>query len=83
MIDDGYLQAVITSVGDDWLELEFINSGELKSHKSLSIREIDLALPFMTDKDIHDLKFGVDQGVDVIAASFVRCAEDIESMRKC
>ncbi|MEF9497496.1 pyruvate kinase [Chlamydia sp. 04-14] len=83
LIDDGYIQAVVTSVSDDHLELEFINSGELKSHKSLSIREIDLALPFMTDKDINDLKFGVAQGVDVIAASFVRYAEDIESMRKC
>ncbi|BAE81108.1 pyruvate kinase [Chlamydia felis Fe/C-56] len=83
LIDDGYIQAIVVSTGDDHLELEFINSGELKSNKSLSIREIDLALPFMTDKDIADLKFGVEQGVDVIAASFVRCAEDIESMRKC
>ncbi|AHK63313.1 pyruvate kinase [Chlamydia avium] len=83
LIDDGYIQAVVSSVHDDCLELEFVNSGELKSYKSLSIRGIELALPFMTDQDIHDLKFGVEQGVDCIAASFVRCAEDIEIMRKC
>ncbi|WP_348662846.1 pyruvate kinase [Chlamydia vaughanii] len=83
LIDDGYIQAVVSSAGDDYLELEFVNAGELKSYKSLSIRDIDLALPFMTDKDIDDLKFGVEQGVDVIAASFVRYAEDIEIMRKC
>ncbi|WP_284441679.1 pyruvate kinase [Chlamydia gallinacea] len=83
LIDDGYIQAVVSSVHEDYLELEFVNSGELKSYKSLSIRGIELALPFMTDQDIQDLKFGVEQGVDCIAASFVRCSEDIEIMRKC
>lgn len=82
LIDDGYIQAVIASVGQEYLELEFMNSGELKSYKSLSIKDIDVALPFMTDKDISDLQFGVNQGVDLIAASFVRYAEDIEIMRK-
>ncbi|EPP35598.1 pyruvate kinase [Chlamydia ibidis] len=83
LIDDGYIQAVITGVGEQELEIEFLNSGELKSYKSLSIRDIDLALPFMTDKDIADLRFGVEQGIDVIAASFVRYPEDVETIRKC
>lgn len=83
LIDDGYIQAVVASAHEDYLELEFVNSGELKSYKSLSIRGIELALPFMTDQDIRDLQFGVEQGVDCIAASFVRCAEDVEIMRKC
>ncbi|ANH78882.1 Pyruvate kinase [Candidatus Chlamydia sanziniae] len=83
LIDDGYLHGVVTASGTDSLELEFINSGELKSHKSLSIRGLDVALPFMTEQDISDLKFGVEQGIDIIAASFVRYGEDIETMRKC
>ncbi|WP_201457041.1 pyruvate kinase [Chlamydia sp. 17-3921] len=83
LIDDGYIHATVVASNSDSLELEFLSDGELKSHKSLSIRDIDVVLPFMTDKDIADLKFGVEQGIDMIAASFVRCSEDIEAMRKC
>ncbi|WP_100934009.1 pyruvate kinase [Candidatus Chlamydia corallus] len=83
LIDDGYIHAVVVSSETDCLELEFMNNGILKSHKSVSIRGIDVALPFMTEKDIADLKFGVEEGVDVVAASFVRYGEDIETMRKC
>lgn len=81
LIDDGYIQAVISSVTNNSAELEFLNSGELKSNKSLSIKGMDVSLSFMTEKDKKDLYFGVEQGVDVIAASFVRYPEDIESMR--
>lgn len=83
LIDDGYIQAKVIAATDNEIELEFANDGEIRSNKSLSIKEVDLSLPFMTDKDIADLKFGIEQGVDIIAASFVRCAEDIQSMRKC
>ncbi|AEB41967.1 pyruvate kinase [Chlamydia pecorum] len=82
LIDDGYVHAKVVSSQANSLELEILSDGELKSHKSLSIRDIEVSLPFMTDKDLMDLKFGVEQGVDFIAASFVRCREDIESMRK-
>ncbi len=82
LIDDGYIQAVVVHAQENSVEIEFQNSGEIKSNKSLSIKDIDVALPFMTEKDIADLKFGVEQELDLIAASFVRCNEDIESMRK-
>ena len=82
LIDDGYIQAVVVHAQENSVEIEFQNSGEIKSNKSLSIKDIDVALPFMTEKDIADLKFGVEQELDLIAASFVRCTEDIESMRK-
>ncbi|WP_087877834.1 pyruvate kinase [Chlamydia suis] len=82
LIDDGYIQAVVVHAQENSVEIEFQNAGEIKSNKSLSIKDIDVALPFMTEKDIADLKFGVEQELDLIAASFVRCTEDIESMRK-
>lgn len=82
LIDDGYIQAVVVHTQENLVEIEFQNSGEIKSNKSVSIKDIDVALPFMTEKDIADLKFGVEQELDLIAASFVRCNEDIESMRK-
>lgn len=82
LIDDGYIQAVVVHAQENSVEIEFQNSGEIKSNKSLSIKDIDVALPFMTEKDIADLKFGVEQELDLIAASFVRCTEDIDSMRK-
>lgn len=83
LIDDGYIRAVVSAATAHSAELEFLNSGELKSNKSLSIRSLDVSLSFMTEKDKADLKFGVEQGVDVIAASFVRYPEDIEGMRSC
>lgn len=82
LIDDGYIQAIVVHAQENLVEIEFQNSGEIKSNKSLSIKDIDVALPFMTEKDIADLKFGVEQELDLIAASFVRCTEDIDSMRK-
>lgn len=82
LIDDGYIQAIVVRAQENLVEIEFQNSGEIKSNKSLSIKDIDVALPFMTEKDIADLKFGVEQELDLIAASFVRCTEDIDSMRK-
>ncbi|WP_213318226.1 pyruvate kinase [Chlamydiifrater volucris] len=82
LVDDGYIHAVVTKVSGGGLEIEFTADGILKSHKSVSIRGVDVNLPFMTDKDKSDLKFGIEQGVDFIAASFVRYPEDIENMRK-
>ena len=58
LIDDGYIQAVVVHAQENSVEIEFQNSGEIKSNKSLSIKDIDVALPFMTEKDIADLKFG-------------------------
>lgn len=83
LIDDGYLQAVVSREGEDEIEIEFINSGELKTNKSVSIRNIELALPFMTEKDVADLEFGAQHGIDFIAASFVRQAEDIKEIQSC
>ncbi|WP_213357577.1 pyruvate kinase [Chlamydiifrater phoenicopteri] len=82
LVDDGYIHAKVTKIIEDGLEIEFTVNGTLKSHKSVSIRGVDVDLPFMTDKDREDLRFGIEQGVDFVAASFVRYPEDVKSMKK-
>lgn len=82
LIDDGYISAHVVQFLPDKVQIEFDNSGLLKSLKSVSIQGVFVDLPFLTEKDISDIHFGLDHDVDFIAASFVRYAEDIEAIRK-
>lgn len=83
LMDDGYIAAVITEViSDSAVEIEFQNDGFVGSFKSVSISNVDLPLPFLTEIDFRDLRFGCAQGVDLVAASFVRYAEDIIELKR-
>jgi pyruvate kinase len=59
-----------------------VQGGILKAHKGINLPGAKLEFPSLTDKDLDDLKFGLDQGIDALALSFVRSAGDIESLRK-
>lgn len=82
LIDDGYISAHVVQFLPDRVQIEFDNTGLLKSLKSVSIQGVFVDLPFLTEKDIADIHFGLDQDIDFIAASFVRYPEDIEAIRK-
>jgi len=58
------------------------NSGKMADKKSMAVPGVDVHLQFLRPEDVEDLKFGVEQKVDLIAASFVNKAEDIREMRK-
>lgn len=59
-----------------------IHGGVLKNHKSVNIPNVNLHMEYMNDSDKSDIVFGIENNIDFIAASFVRCKEDIISLRK-
>lgn len=77
LFDDGYLSSRVVEIAPDGVVVEMENSGVLKSGKGMNIPDIKLDLPSVTESDIEDIKFGCQHGIDIIAASFVRTAENI------
>ncbi len=82
MMDDGLLLFKIVDVKKDRVIVEVEEGGILKNRKGVNFPDSELSLPAMTEKDIRDLKFGVEQGVDLIALSFVQKAADIIDLKK-
>lgn len=82
LFDDGYISSkVIGCTGTD-VEIQIENGGVLKSHKGVNIPNVDIPLPAMTEQDIADIAFGCAEGVDIIAASFIRSAEHILAIKQ-
>ncbi|HEY9077179.1 MAG TPA: pyruvate kinase [Anaerolineaceae bacterium] len=82
LMDDGNLELRITRVSSDEVETEVILGGKLSSHKGVNLPGARLTIPGFTEKDEADLKFGLDNQVDVVAISFVRNAEDVLKVKK-
>lgn len=82
LFDDGYIGANVVDVKQDYAVVSITNPGVLKSRKKINIPHEEVHLPSMTEADIADLTLGCEQDVDVIAASFVRNAENVIEMRK-
>jgi pyruvate kinase len=82
LIDDGLIELVALEVADGRVKARVLNGGGLKSHKGLNLPGIQVSAPSITEKDSADIRFAVEQEVDYLALSFVRRAEDIESLRK-
>jgi pyruvate kinase len=82
LIDDGLIELVTLDVANARVKARVLNGGDLKSHKGLNLPGIQVSAPSITEKDAADIKFAVQQEVDYLALSFVRRAEDIESLRK-
>ncbi len=77
LIDNGYVQARVVDVVSDGVVIEFENSGTLTSSKGINIPSVKVPLPTLTQKDIEDIQFGCREGFDLIAASFIRNAENV------
>ena len=82
LIDDGNLELVTEEVKEDHLVTTVIHGGLLKSRKGINLPMSKVSAPSMTEKDHVDLKFGLEQGVDWVALSFVRTAGDIIALKK-
>lgn len=81
LLDDGKLEMEIIEVGENEALAKVTLGGELKSNKGVNLPGISLDIPGFTEKDHDDLVFGLSQGVDAIAISFVRDAQDIQYVR--
>ncbi|MCX7880481.1 MAG: pyruvate kinase [Ignavibacteria bacterium] len=81
LIDDGYIILEVVSVSEDKIVTKVVKGGQLKSNKGFIIPMVKTSIPAITDKDIADLKFGLENGVDLVAMSFVRSARDIVELK--
>ena len=82
LFDDGYIEGKVTQVKREGVEVEILNDGVLKSHKSVTLSGAHVKLPAMTPQDVKDLEFACSQDVDWIAASFIRSKEHIQEIKK-
>lgn len=80
LIDDGLLELKITEKRGEELVAEVVVGGLLKSRKGINLPDVKISQPSLTEKDLEDLQFGLKEGVEYIAMSFVRSSEDIQSI---
>lgn len=77
LIDDGLIELEVKKIADTEIVCQVLNGGELGQRKGVNVPNVPVRLPALTEKDREDIVFGIQQGVDFIAASFVRSAEGI------
>lgn len=82
LLDDGQLELEVIKIQGTEVTTKVIQGGMLKAHKGINLPGAKLELSSLTEKDLLDLEFGLDHGVDALALSFVRSAEDILLLRE-
>jgi len=81
-VDNGLINLEVLNKQERVLQVKVIDGGLLKSKRHVNLPGIRVNLPAITDKDRRDIAFGMEQGVDFIALSFVRQADDIHELRE-
>lgn len=82
LIDDGLIELKVEDITETNVVCKVINGGVVKSRKGVNLPGVEVNLPSLMEKDIEDLKFGVENGFDIVAASFIRSAEDVLKIRR-
>lgn len=83
MIDDGKLEVMVKKIlKNNDVQVEVILGGTLSSKKGINLPDTKISLPALTQKDLEDLEFIIEQKLDWVALSFVRSAKDLEILRK-
>ena len=81
-MDDGMIQLRVEETTPQEVRCRVVAGGRISDHKGISLPHVDLPVCCLTEKDRADLRFGIDHGVDFVAVSFVRSADDIAEVRK-
>lgn len=81
LIDDGLIEMRVREVSGTEIICDVINGGELGMRKGVNVPNVKIKLPALTDKDKSDIVFGIEQGFDFIAASFVRTADAVREIK--
>lgn len=82
LIDDGLIQLAVDRIDGQDIICTVENGGIVKDNKGINVPNVKINLPALTEKDIDDIKFGIVNGVDFVAASFIRKAEDVKAIRQ-
>ncbi|UOQ46433.1 pyruvate kinase [Halobacillus salinarum] len=84
LLDDGLVELYVEEIHKDENEIKatVLNNGPLKNKKGVNVPNVSVNLPGITEKDAKDIEFGIEQGVDFIAASFVRRASDVLEIKE-
>lgn len=81
LIDDGLVELTIRSVTDTDIACTVVNGGKISNHKGINVPGVSLSMPYLSDSDKADLLFGIREGFDFVAASFVRTAQDVLAIK--
>lgn len=81
LMDDGLLALEVEAVEDTTIHTKVLNGGVIKDHKGINVPGASIQLPALTEKDVADIRFGIEEGVDFIAASFIRKKDDLLAIR--
>ncbi|HZL04902.1 MAG TPA: pyruvate kinase, partial [Coriobacteriia bacterium] len=81
LLDDGRIELRVIAAGEGILTTEVLTGGPLTSHKGVNVPGVHLGVDAITDEDRADLAWGLEAGVDLMAQSFVRSADDVERLR--
>ena len=82
LVNDGTIELRVKEIVDENIVCEVKQGGELTNRKSINIPDFNVNLPGITEKDIEDIKYGIEVGFDYIAASFIRKPSDVLEIRK-
>ncbi len=82
LLSDGLIELRVLRVRGSDVECEVVNGGTLGEHQGINLPGVALSIPALTLKDRMDLTFGLEQGVDMVALSFVRSADDVRQVKR-
>ncbi|GAU78058.1 pyruvate kinase [Fusibacter sp. 3D3] len=82
LIDDGLIELEVMSISGNDITTKVLNGGDVKNNKGVNVPGVKINLPAITQKDIDDIKFGIENDIDFIAASFIRKASDVLEIRR-
>ncbi len=81
LIDDGLIELHVEDITETDVKCKIVNGGFISSRKGINIPDVYVNLPALTDNDINDILFGIENGFDYVAASFIRTAKDVVNIR--
>jgi len=82
LLDDGLVRMTVLETTDTTIRCKVLNDGTMKNNKGVNIPGVRLSMPYVSQRDREDIRFGIEQGFDFIAASFVRTAADVRELRQ-
>jgi pyruvate kinase len=82
VVGDGDLELIVTATSANWIQARVSVGGTIASRKGITVRDVSLPLPPVTERDAALLDWGIGAGVDLVALSYVRQAADVEALRE-